>query len=64
MGVRSAPAGRFCMHERPLARREDGQTMPEYALILGILTPAIIIAYGLLSGAIQSRIETVIAFFS
>jgi Flp pilus assembly pilin Flp len=45
-------------------RREDGQTMSEYAIILGIVTPAIIIALGLLSGAVQGRIETVIGFFT
>jgi Flp pilus assembly pilin Flp len=52
------------MQDRLWIRREEGQTMPEYALILGIITPAIVIALGLLSGAVQSRVETVIAFFS
>jgi Flp pilus assembly pilin Flp len=52
------------MQDQTTARREDGQTMTEYALILGIITPAIIIALGLLSDAVQARVETVIGFFS
>ena len=52
------------MHDQGWMRREDGQTMSEYAVILGVITPAIIVALGLLSGAVQGRIETVIGFFS
>jgi Flp pilus assembly pilin Flp len=52
------------MQKLTWTRREEGQTMPEYALILGVLTPAIIVALGLLSNGVQARIETVIGFFS
>jgi Flp pilus assembly pilin Flp len=52
------------MLDQTTARREDGQTMTEYALILGIITPAIIIALGLLSEGVRARVETVIGFFS
>jgi hypothetical protein len=38
--------------------------MPEYSLILGIITPAMILALGLLSDDVQARVETVIGFFS
>jgi Flp pilus assembly pilin Flp len=58
------PLGRFSMHDHGWMRREDGQTMSEYAVILGVITPAIIVALGLLSDAVQGRIETVIGFFS
>jgi Flp pilus assembly pilin Flp len=58
------PRGRFCMHDHGWMGREDGQTMSEYAVILGVITPAIIVALGLLSDAVQGRIETVIGFFS
>jgi Flp pilus assembly pilin Flp len=64
MGARSARLGGFRMHDQGWMRREDGQTMSEYAVILGVITPAIIVALGLLSGAVQGRIETVIGFFS
>ena len=33
--------------------------MAEYAVILGVITPAIIIAYGLLSGTIGSMLDSV-----
>jgi Flp pilus assembly pilin Flp len=52
------------MQERFKLHREDGQTMSEYAVILGVITPAIIVALGLLSDAVQARLETVIGFFS
>jgi Flp pilus assembly pilin Flp len=60
----AAALRRYRMQDQTTARREDGQTMTEYALILGIITPAIIIALGLLSDAVQARVETVIGFFS
>jgi Flp pilus assembly pilin Flp len=64
MGVRSARLGGLRMQDQGWMRREDGQTMSEYAVILGVITPAIIVALGLLSDAVQGRIETVIGFFS
>jgi Flp pilus assembly pilin Flp len=44
-----------------LARREDGQTMAEYGVVLAVITVAIVGVLGLLSGAIQSAISTVIS---
>jgi Flp pilus assembly pilin Flp len=52
------------MQDNMKFRREDGQTMSEYAVILGVITPAIIVALGLLSEGVQARLETVISFFS
>jgi Flp pilus assembly pilin Flp len=37
---------------RSRTRRDEGQTMAEYAVILGVITPAIILAFAVLSGAI------------
>ena len=45
-------------------RREDGQTMTEYAVILGVITPAIVIAIALLSGAATDAIDAVRGFLS
>ena len=39
--------------------REQAQTMAEYAVVLAVITPAIIIAYGLLSGTIGSMLDSV-----
>jgi Flp pilus assembly pilin Flp len=43
--------------------RDDAQTMAEYAIILGVLTPAIILGYALLSGDIGTIIDKVRAIF-
>jgi Flp pilus assembly pilin Flp len=43
--------------------RDDAQTMAEYAIILGVLTPAIILGYALLSGDIGNIIDKVRAVF-
>ena len=42
-----------------LFRRQDGQTMPEYALVLGAIVLAVVGVVSLLSGAIVSRFGTV-----
>jgi Flp pilus assembly pilin Flp len=44
-------------------RRQEAQTMAEYAVILGVITPAIVLAYGLLSGQIATLFDNVRAFF-
>jgi Flp pilus assembly pilin Flp len=43
--------------------REHGQTMAEYAVILGVITPAIIVAFALLSDAAANAINKVVAIF-
>jgi Flp pilus assembly pilin Flp len=43
--------------------RAEAQTMAEYAIILGVLTPAIILGYALLSGDIGTIIDKVRAIF-
>ena len=47
---------------RSRTRGEEAQTMAEYAVILGVITPAIILAFAVLSGAIGPLINKVIGF--
>ena len=44
--------------------REKGQTMAEYAVVLGVIVPAIILGYTLLSDQIASAIDGVRAILS
>jgi Flp pilus assembly pilin Flp len=44
--------------------RDDGQTMTEYAVVLAVITPAILLALTLLSDRVQARIETVVSYVS
>ena len=44
-------------------KRENGQTMSEYAIVLAVITPAIVAAFALLSDAVASRITTFIGYF-
>ena len=41
-------------------RREEGQTMTEYAVILAVITPAIVLAYTVLSGSTQGMINSIV----
>ena len=45
-------------------RREKGQTMAEYAVVLGVIVPAILIAYGHLSDKVAFLIDSVRALLS
>jgi Flp pilus assembly pilin Flp len=40
-------------------RREEAQTMAEYVVVLAVITPAVILAFGLFSGAIGPAIDAV-----
>jgi Flp pilus assembly pilin Flp len=42
---------------------EKAQTMAEYAVVLAVITPAIIIAYGLLSGKVAQLLNSVASLF-
>jgi len=42
-----------------LRRRDEGQTMAEYGVILSVITVAIITAISVLSGSVQSAFEAV-----
>ena len=40
--------------------REEGQTMTEYAVVLAVITPAIILAFSVLSGSVQGMISSIV----
>jgi Flp pilus assembly pilin Flp len=42
--------------------REEGQTMAEYAVVLGVIVPAIILAYALFSDTIAGSITRVVGY--
>ena len=48
------------MLRRKLAR-EEGQTMAEYGVVLGVIAPTLIIALVALSGAVEQLLERVLA---
>ena len=43
-----------------LLRREDGQTMAEYGVVLAVITLGIVATLGLLSGGIDNALNSVI----
>jgi Flp pilus assembly pilin Flp len=45
------------------ARHDEGQTMSEYAIVLAVITPAIVAAFALLSDSFVDRLEFVASFF-
>jgi Flp pilus assembly pilin Flp len=55
-----ASAQEFCAN---VFRRDDGQTMAEYSVVLAVITLAIITGIAFLSGQIQSAYEAVAAIF-
>jgi Flp pilus assembly pilin Flp len=42
------------------ASREDGQTMAEYAVVLGVITLLVLVALQALSGAISTALQAVV----
>ncbi len=44
------------MRELSRFRRHDGQTMTEYAVILAVITPAIVAAFALLADSFVDRL--------
>jgi Flp pilus assembly pilin Flp len=42
-----------------ITSREEGQTMAEYAVVLGIITPILVLALAALSEAVRGRLEFV-----
>ena len=44
-------------------RGQTGQTMAEYAVVLSVFTLAIIVTFALLSSAISTALNSVIAIF-
>lgn len=44
---------------KSLREREEGQTMAEYAVVLGVITVACVAVFGILSGAIGGAVTKV-----
>jgi Flp pilus assembly pilin Flp len=51
--------GERLMELNDLAKREDGQTMAEYGVVLAVITIGVVAAIGVLSGAIDGAIRAV-----
>ena len=49
---------------RSRSAREEAQTMAEYAVVLGVITPIIVVGYALLADEIVNVINGVIGYFS
>lgn len=47
------------MFKSSLIRREDGQTMAEYGVVLAVITVALVGAFTLLSGEIGNALKAV-----
>ena len=47
---------------RSRRRREEGQTMAEYVVVLAVITPAVILAFSLFSSAVGNAIDTARSF--
>jgi Flp pilus assembly pilin Flp len=47
---------------RLTASNEEGQTMAEYAVVLGVITLAVVGVFTALSGAVEGAINRVIGF--
>jgi Flp pilus assembly pilin Flp len=46
-----------------VTRREDGQTMAEYGVVLAVIILAVVVALGALSGAVSTAINAVTDVF-
>ena len=48
----------FALTDR-IRRTEEGQTMAEYGVVLGVITIACVAAFGLLGGKVDAAIRTI-----
>jgi Flp pilus assembly pilin Flp len=53
-----SPSGRI----RRNWRREEAQTMAEYVVVLAVITPAVLLAFGVFSDSVVTAIERVGGF--
>jgi len=50
---------------KPLSlRREEGQTMAEYSVILAVITPAIVLAIALMATGVADNLLDVVGFLA
>jgi len=55
--MRRQPYSRF-------ARRQDGQTMAEYSVILAVITPAIVLAIALMATGVADNLLDIVGFLN
>ena len=48
---------------RASCKREDGQTMAEYGVVMAVITVASVAVFTALSGGVQGAVNRVIGFF-
>jgi Flp pilus assembly pilin Flp len=66
-GVRPPPArsaGGIALGFEQLRRGDEGQTMAEYAVVIGVITPVLVLLFATMGGAIVARLETVAGFLT
>jgi Flp pilus assembly pilin Flp len=49
---------------RQAIRREEGQTMAEYAVVLGVITPVLVVLFMTLTDPIVDRITSLIGYLT
>ena len=52
----------FFTYLNAIRRREDGQTMAEYGVVLAVITLGVVLALTALSGAISGAIDSVLGY--
>ena len=57
-------AGGVAVTARQPIRREEGQTMAEYAVVLGVITPVLVLLFATLTDTIVDRTQALIAFLT
>jgi Flp pilus assembly pilin Flp len=50
--------------KQQLIRRDEGQTMAEYAVVLGVIAPALVLLFAAMSAAIVARLQVVVGFLT
>ena len=49
---------------KQLTRRDEGQTMAEYAVVIGVITPVLVLVFATMGNAIVARLQTVVGFLT
>jgi Flp pilus assembly pilin Flp len=62
MALETTRADDVSMRRLTFWRREDGQTMAEYGVILAVITPAIVAAIALMATGIADNIGAIAGF--
>ena len=47
-----------------LRRCEEGQTMAEYAVVIGVITPVLVVLFAVMGNAIVARLQAVVGFLT